>query len=295
MEVNQLTKITIAWELFEAHVPKSHIAGRLSLNRETIHIWINGIKEFGLTNFVESYLSSKKGEREKRKIDAQVKNWIWDLRDAQRECCGQKIKQFLLDRYGISLSPTTIYKVLSEKYKLRSKWKKNQTRGSVPKASKPREVIQMDTVDFGEVFAFTGVDIFTKEVDIKLFPSLTSHDGLIYLETSMKRRFGGHSDLIQTDGGPEFKDEFKKNVHRFTDRHRVARPYKKNEQSFIESFNRSLRKECLGWGKYKPNQIPDLTNELENYLLWYHAVRPHMSLNMQTPNQHLKNYLVSDI
>lgn len=101
--------------------------------------------------------------------------------------------------------------------------------------------------------------------------------------------------MIQTDGGPEFKEEFRKNVYRFTNRHRVARPYKKNEQSYIESFNRSLRKECLGWSKYKPDEITDLTFELENYLKWYHMIRPHMGLNMLTPNEFMKEYLVSDI
>lgn len=289
MEVNQITRITLVWELFENGVPKSHIAQRLDINRETVHIWIKGIEELGLTQFIESYLNSKKGEREKRKIDGRVKNWIWDLRENERECCGQKIKEFLIERHALKLSPTTIYKVLGEKYELRSKWKKNQKRGVVPKAGKPREVIQMDSVDFGEVYAFTGVDIYTKETDVVLFPSLTSHDGLVYLETCMNRRFNSHSDLIQTDGGPEFKDEFKLNVLRFTDRHRIARPYKKNEQSYIESFNRSLRKECLGWSKYKPSQILSLTREVDNYLLWYHEVRPHMSLNMMTPNQYLRS------
>ena len=141
----------------------------------------------------------------------------------------------------------------------------------------------MDTVDFGELFAFTGVDIFSKEADVIIFPSLTSHDGLIYLETSMNRRFDGHSDLIQTDGGPEFKDEFKKNVLRFTNRHRVARPYKKNEQSYIESFNRSLRKECLGWIKYRRKQIGELNIMVINYLERYHYHRPHISLGMRPP------------
>lgn len=186
-----------------------------------------------------------------------------------------------------------VYKVLSEKYKLRSKWKKNKVRGPVPHAEGPREVIQMDTVDFGEVFAFTGVDIFTKEVEVKLFPSLTANDGLMFLEFSFDDRFN-HTHLLQTDGGPEFKAEFRNNAYKFADRLRVARPYKKNEQSFIESFNRSLRKECLGWSKYKKNQITDLANELNNYLIWYHNVRPHMSLNMQTPNQFIKG-LVADI
>jgi transposase InsO family protein len=295
MEVNQITKITVCLELFEAGLPKSHIADKLGVNRETVRIWLRGIDEIGLSEFTESYLNCKKGERIKRKIDPLIKSWIWEEREENKDCCGQKIRKYLFDEHKISLSVKTIYKVLGEKYKLRSKWKKNQIRGPVPHASHPREVIQMDTVDFGEVFAFTGVDIFSKEVDVLITPSLTSHDGLIYLETSMQRRFGGHSDLIQTDGGPEFKDEFKSNVLRFSDRHRVARPYKKNEQSYIESFNRSLRKECLGWNKYKQKDIPMLNQELYNYLNYYHMKRAHLGLNLKTPNQFLKDYLVADI
>lgn len=51
-----------------------------------------------------------------------------------------------------------IYEILAEKYILRSKWKKNQKRGAVPEAHIPREVIQMDSIDFGELFVFTGID-----------------------------------------------------------------------------------------------------------------------------------------
>jgi len=294
MEVNQITKITICQELFEAGIPKTHIAEKLLLNRETVRIWIKGIESLGLSGFTESYLNSKKGERQKGKIDPQVKKWIWDLRESERDCCAQKIGKFLLDRYKVKLSPVTIYKVLSEKYQLRSKWKKNQIRGHVPHASGPREVVQMDSVDFGEVFAFTGVDIYTKEVEVRLFPSLTAGDGLNFLTSSFEKRYK-HTNILQTDGGSEFKAEFGQNAYKFADRLRRARPYKKNEQSFIESFNRSLRKECLGWIKYKPNQITDLNQELEKYLLWYHEVRPHMGLNLKTPNQFMKDYLVADI
>lgn len=293
MEVNQITKITICQELHEAGVPKSHIAEKLLLSRETVHIWIKGINHLGLSGFSEGYLNSKKGERQKRKIDPQIKMWIWELRENERDCCAQKIGRFLFDRHGVKLSPVTIYKVISEKYQLRSKWKKNQIRGHVPHALKAREVVQMDSVDFGEVFAFTGVDIYTREVEVKLFSSLTAKDGLNFLESSFDKRYK-HTDILQTDGGPEFKAEFGRNAFKYADRLRRARPYKKNEQSFIESFNRSLRKECLGWIKYKPNQITDLNQELENYLLWYHNVRPHMGLNLKTPNQFIKE-LVSDI
>jgi len=69
--------------------------------------------------------------------------------------------------------------------------------------------------------------------------------GCEFLYQSMRQRFG-HAYLIQTDGGAEFKTDFTDTVYLFCDRYRIARPYRKNEKSYIESFNRTLRKECLG-------------------------------------------------
>ena len=291
--MQQLTKITLAWELFESGVTQVNIADKLSLNRDTIRLWIKAIKEVGLLDFLEQYTQAKKGSRVKRKANGLLKSQIYRLREENRDCCGQKIREFLFDEYGIKLSVTSIYKILAEKYQLRSKWKHNQKRGSVPKADKPREVIQMDTVDFGQIYAFTSVDIYSKEVSVKLYSSLTAKDGLNFLEYSFNSRYK-HTNLLQTDGGSEFKAEFRSNVFHYADRFRVSRPYKKNEQSYIESFNRSLRKECLGWGKFKPSDIPCLEIELQEYLTYYHSKRPHLSLNLKTPNQFLKD-LMPDI
>lgn len=283
MDMLQTSKIINAWELFNQGVPQTHIASHLGVNRDTVRVWLQGIKSLGLNQFLADYGSAKKGTRVRRKKTEGIKNLICEIREQERYCCGQKIKYFLEQDHGIKLGNTLIYEVLNERYQLRSKWKKNTVRGPIPTAEQAREVVQVDTVDFGEIFAFTSVDIFTKEVDILLRPSLTSQDGLIFLETAMNRRFDGHVNLIQSDGGPEFKREFRSNVLRFADRYRVARPYKKNEQSYIESFNRSLRKECLGWSKYRLNQLPELTKEVEQYLTWYHERRPHLGLNLKTP------------
>jgi len=283
MAVLNKTKIILCKELSDAGVPKTHIAGRLEINRDTVRLWSKGIDKFGLSGFLDQYETAKKGPRIKRQVDPLIKTWIWQIRKRETDCCGQKILYFLKKEYGVKLSVPKIYEILAEKYRIKSKWKKNKARGPIPKATKPRQVVQMDSVDFGGVFAFTSVDIFTKEADVVVRPSLTSFDGLIFLETCMKRRFNGHSDLIQTDGGSEFKDEFKRNVYRFTDRHRVASPYKKNEQSYIESFNRSLRKECLGWEKYKQSQAAELNRIVLNYLDRYHYHRPHLGLGMKPP------------
>lgn len=296
MDMQQLTKITLAWELYEQGMSKSHIAERLGMHRETVHLWITGIaqQEEGLLGFLNDYVRAKKGQRKKRKVDGLLKTRIYNLRENNRDCCGQKIQKYLYDDFGVKLSLRGIYKVLGEKYQLRSKWKKNQKRGPVPKADKPREVIQVDTVDFGMVFAFTGIDIFAKDACVRLYPSLTSYDGADFLTYAFEKRFK-HTDLLQADGGPEFKDQFRKKVFLYTNRFRVSRPYRKNEQSYIESFNRSLRKECLGWGTYYPKDIPILEQELKEYLVYYHTRRPHLSLKLKTPNDILEEYQVSDI
>jgi len=284
MEMRQMTKITIAWELLEQGISKSHIAKHLGVSRRTIIRWSQAIQEHGsLQSFLGHYQQAKTGSRQKRKIDAILKRRICSIREKHHQCCGQKIQYFLEKEYDIQVSVTTIYKVLSEKYQLRSKWQKNKPRGPVPAAKSARQVLQMDTVLFGGVFAFTAIDIFTKESDVLLRSSLEGVDGKVFLDRCMPRRFDNFAELIQTDGGSEFKGAFSEAVSAYCHQHRVARPYKKNEQSYIESYNRSLRKECLGWSKYKASEIPQLTLWVEEWLRYYHYVRPHISLGMRPP------------
>ncbi len=282
--MKQITKITLTWELVQAGMAKVHIAEKLHISRATLYRWVEGIEAAGdVERFLDRYLAAKKGPRQRRTVNGWIKAVIYDIRREHQECCGQKIQYFLQHDYGISLGVTTIYRILREKYILRSKWKKNQKRGPVPQATKPREVVQVDTVDFGGVFAFAGIDICTREADVVLRPALTSADGAHFLNIAMPRRFDGFVQLIQTDAGSEFQAAFKAVVRRYTHRHRIARPYKKTEQASIESFNRSLRKECLGWSRYRAAEIPTLTREVEQYLEYYHTRRPHLSLGMRPP------------
>jgi transposase len=283
MDMTNAGLITLSWELHEQGISKSRIAKRLGKNRETVHIWIRGIEQYGLLGFLDKYQQAKKGERKRRQVDPIIKRRVWEIREREYSCCGQKIQYFLEKEHETHLSVPKIYEILSERYVIRSKWKKNRQRGAVPRASKPREVIQMDTIDFGELYAFTAVDIFTKEADVLIAPELTADFGREFLYRSMRRRFDSYAHLIQTDGGPEFKAEFSDNVYLFCDRHRVARPYRKNEQSFIESFNRTVRKECLGWQEYRLEQLRECQGMVEAFLIRYHYHRPHMGLGMTPP------------
>lgn len=192
--VNNLTRVTLAWELHEEGVSTTKIAKRLGRHRETVGVWLKGIRAQGLESFLESYAQAKKGPRKAGQVDPVVKRLVWRLREREHDrrespwddCCGQKIAYFLSKKCGIKLSVTKIYQILAEKYQLRSKWKKNKQRGPVPKALAAREVIQMDSIMFGEVYALTNgnpadtaVDIFSREADILLVPALTAHEGYL--------------------------------------------------------------------------------------------------------------------
>ena len=265
-------------------MPKARIAERLGKHRETIHIWIKNIERYGLLDFLDRYQQAKKGERKRRQVDPMTKRLVWKIREREFHCCGQKIQYFLKLEHGIHLCVPKIYEILAEKYVIRSKWKKNKERGPIPEASMPREVVQMDSIDFGDIYAFTAIDTFTREADILLAPKLTAKYGTRFLVQSMRRKFGGHVHLIQTDVGPEFKADFLMNVQLFCDRHRIAKPYRKNEQSYIESFNRTVRKECLGWQNYRRCDLAECITMVESFLKRYHYHRPHMGLGMRPPS-----------
>lgn len=283
MDMTNHTLITIAWELHEQGIPKTHIAQQLGKHRETIILWIQGIEHYGLLGFLERYDRAKKVPRIHRQVDPILKRWIWEIREREYDCCGQKVAYFLEKEHGVSISTPKIYEILKEKLIIKNRWNKNVVRGPIPTASHPQEVVQMDTIDFGSLYAFTAVDICSREADVLVAPALTSFFGYQFLKQSMQRRFHTHVSLIQTDGGPEFKEEFHDHVQDYCDRHRISRPYRKNEQSYIESFNRTVRKECLGWIKYKPEQLQICTTMVESFLDRYHYHRPHMGINMQPP------------
>lgn len=257
------------------------IAERVDRDRATVYRWIKRFKTIGLKRTLVAHKNAKKGRRRKR-ISLETKLHIFAIREKYSNCCGEKVKYYLEQNYGEVVSIATIYRTLKTRYKLSSRYKKRKY-GEAPKGKYERDVIQADTVDFGEVFAYTYVDTYTRQAYVDLEVGLEGADGYASL-TEAKKAFK-QTRLLQNDGGSEFEKEFKENILSFAQEHRVSRPYKKNEQSFIESFNRTLRKECLGWRKYSLKELPKMKEKVRLFLDFYNNERPHLGLNMGIPNQ----------
>jgi hypothetical protein len=286
--MQSISLIELAWELHKAGRSADEISPKVGKNRATVFRWFVGIRIKGITKFLRDYKKAKKGRRQKRKTDPVIKARIYAIREKYRHCCGEKIRYWLNKDYGVTISVSTIYRILGEKYQLRSKYKgKNQKRGPVPTAGKPREVVQNDTVDFGSLYAFTSVDIFTREASVIIETGLGAKHGARALNKQME--YFKFADLMQKDGGGEFEKEWLVTAKKYCNRIRTSRPYKKNEQSYIESFNRTLRKECLGWTNYRRKDQQLVQTKVNQFLDFYNNTRPHLSLNLLAPTEYLSH------
>jgi transposase InsO family protein len=181
----------------------------------------------------------------------------------------------------------TIYRVLRHYFKLRKH--RRRDRGSVVVATGPRELVEHDTVDCGEIFAYTSIDVFTKEPCVIMATDLMSETGTgAFLR---QKALYGEVYCHQSDEGPEFMGIFPDAVTATGSIHRYSRPYKKNDQAHIENFNRSLRSECVGWGKYQKEDLPWVQAKVDAWAKHWMEERWHMGLpDMMTPAEHLEWY-----
>ncbi len=64
MDMENTTRIVLAWELYEQGLTQERIAQQLGRHRETVGLWLKGIKAQGLEAFLTSYAQAKRASPE---------------------------------------------------------------------------------------------------------------------------------------------------------------------------------------------------------------------------------------
>ncbi len=88
--------------------------------------------------------------------------------------------------------------------------------------------------------------------------------------------------LLQSDHGAEFSRGFTKGVLRLGIAHRHSRVRQPNDNAHLERWNRTLQEECL---IRLPRKLAVWHREIPEYLRYYNSQRPHLDLNMKTPEE----------
>lgn len=282
-----LTHYQVAWNMNQAGSTIPQICQVVKKDRSTIYRWLKAIKIKG----IQKFLRDKKTAKHRRPV-AQTPEYviqrIINIRN-QFGWCGAKIRKELQANYGISLAVSTIYRWLHQRFTKAAvgvrKYKKHK---ALVTAHNPREVVEHDTVDLGGgVYAYTAIDIFSKEPSVVIDTNLEMSTGAKAF--SVHHAFYGKTKLHQSDNGSEFQTDFREAVEAASE-HRYSRPYKKNEQSHIENFNKSLRSECFPKGEYAQKDRAKLQQQANAFTNHYINRRWHMGLpDMMTPAQ-FKDY-----
>jgi putative transposase len=205
---------------------------------------------------------------------------------------GYKRIHVLLRREGWRINHKAVYRIyrqegLNLRYKSR---RKHISRARLPRVD-VAGINQCWAMDFmsdtlfnGRRFrALTMIDIYSREcLDIYAGNSITGDTVVDILEALRSRR--GLPERIRVDNGPEFVSKALDNYSYLNNiRLEFSRPGKPVDNAFIESFNGSLRDECLNTNWFL--SIEDAQQKLETWRVDYNQYRPHSSLDNMTPEE----------
>lgn len=281
-----LTQYEVAWNMYRAGSTIQQITVVLDRHRATIYRWLQRIKRLGIREFVRRKLTAKH-RRPLSRTPEHVIQRVVDIRN-HYGWCGAKIRKELRAKHGIYLGLATIYRWLHRRFTKSGvgvrRYKKHQ---AIVTAEAPRQVVEHDTVDLGDLYAYTAIDIFSKEPSIYIGTDLEMATGAEAF--ACHNRFYGFVGLHQSDNGSEFQATFREAVlaSNPATAHRYSRPYKKNEQAHIENFNKALRNECFGELKYSTEQLEAVRLQAKLFAQHYIHERWHMGLpDLMTPAQH---------
>lgn len=282
-----LTHYEVAWNMYQAGLKAEQITRVVKKHRATVYRWLKQIKRLGIRDFLRRKHTAKHRRLKARTPETTIQR-IVDIRNLYG-WCGQKIRKELQEKHGIILGLSTVYRWLHKRFTRAAvgvqKYKKHK---ALVTATAPREVVEHDTVDLGGLYAYTAIDIFSKEPSVFIGADLemaTGAEAFAYHE-----RFYGKTELHQSDNGSEFQTTFREAVEAVSE-HRYSRPYKKNEQSHIENFNKALRSEVFGQFKYKLEDLETVRLEAKLFTQHYIHSRWHMGLpDLMTPAQFKQFY-----
>jgi transposase InsO family protein len=265
------------------------------ISRKTFYKWKKKYDPFNLNTLEDSSTAPKVSR--KPEITWIEEQRIISLR--KKYICYSKIKlSVLYERlYNDPISSWKIQRII-QKYKLypnpaktakitkkRLNAKKKRRITELKKKKKAGFLLCLDTIEIRaqnlKRFIFTAIDNYSKVAFARMYKQDNSYNANDFLNRLMYL-IDGKIDNIQTDNGSEFAKYFELGCQKFDLDRYYSRPRTPKDNPVIERFNQTLQKEFINLGNYDcdPNKFNRMLTE---WLIEYNFVRPHDSLNNQTP------------
>lgn len=139
-------------------------------------------------------------------------------------------------------------------------------------------------------YLYAVIDIWSRWKDGIILPLLDQGLAMKALDYLLPR-LPFTADFIQTDNGLEFQNRFK--AHATTDlglKHHYIHKSSPNENAVIERSFRTDEEEFFWWIDEVPEDIVALNARYQEYINQYNTFRPHLGIDLQTPQEKLQSY-----
>jgi transposase InsO family protein len=202
-----------------------------------------------------------------------------------------EVLQHLLIRDGYQVSVSSVKRVLKRHALTRySQWKKWHQYPPRPMPEKPGILVQIDTIHdrapCERLYLYTLLDVCTRWAYAWPVEKINTHQSLRFIRNAhMVLPFPVRT--IQSDHGPEFSKYFTKQCLARHIRHRHSRVRRPTDNGHLERFNRTIQEECL---QRVPRSLKHWKKAVPEYLHYYNTERPHMALDMRTPQEVVRSY-----
>ena len=306
VELSPKALAKLEWIIFYFTVGKENAKGtanHFGISRKTLHKWLGRFNPKNLLTLEEESKAPKTKrtwavtyEEEQRIIYLRLLHLKWGKR---------KLKRLYLNEFGGKISTWKIETVVRryglyplEERKRRAKNKaQRKPKILITKFKKKNKFGFLWHIDaiiiwwYGQRrIIFTAMEERTKIAFARVYKTNSSEFSKDFLER-LYYLVNGRVNFMHSDNGAEFEGEFKKACNFLSINQIYSRVRTPKDNGALERFNWTIQDEWLSMSEEGLDDVRKANKDLTDWLIEYNNVRPHDSLDLDTPLEYAqKNY-----
>ncbi len=256
--------------MYEKYGDAGYVCRRCGISRPTLRKWYRRYQESGLEGLRNR--SRRPKHSPLQKVNKQETDWILTLRK-ERNLGSRRLQNELKHTYQLSLSLSTIQKVLKRENVEPLKCPPRKKRIRRYSRPVPGERIQMDTCKIRpRLYQYTAIDDCTRYQVVDIFPNRNADNTIEFLEKVIEE-MPFPIQRIQTDRGLEF---FAYKVQEWLmESHIKFRPNRPAAPHLNGKVERAQKTDLEEFYTIVDSESPDLRDKLSEWQHYYNWYRIH--------------------